>query len=95
MIEILFFVFVVLQGIDFVTTTKALKLGLTEGNPLLAKLFSKMPAEKGLLLVKLALVALVGGLLLLGLIAEITLGILVLAYVAIAANNLIHIRKAT
>ena len=93
MIEILFFAFVVLQGIDFLTTTKALRMGLTEGNPLLVRLFKAMPAEKGLLLVKLASVVLIGGLLLFGLVAEITLSILVLVYLGIAANNIYRIKR--
>ena len=93
MIEILFIAFVLLQGVDYVTTTKALRMGLSEGNPILAKLFKAMPAEKAMLLVKLASVVLVGVPLLFGLIAEITLSILVLVYLGIAANNIYRIKR--
>ena len=95
MIEILFVAFVVLQAIDFLTTRKGLQLGLAEGNPIMARLFRAMPAERSLLLVKLAMVVAIGAAVFFEQMDEVALAILVAIYAAVALNNAYRIRRAS
>ena len=95
MIEILFIAFVLLQGVDYVTTTKALRMGLSEGNPIMARLFRAMPAERSLLLVKLAMVVAIGAAVFFEQMDEVALAILVAIYAAVALNNAYRIRRAS
>ena len=85
--------FIALQLADYLTTLRGLRAGGREANPVMAALFRKVKPELGLALVKLAIVAVVGALVLFDAI-YMELFVAVAIYAAIVANNLYQIRKA-
>ena len=95
MTEILVSLFVLLQAGDYITTVKALKLGLTEGNPVLSKLFKKSRPEAALAVVKLIIVAATIIAAITGSLHDYALIALCVIYLAIVINNLIQIRRTT
>ena len=95
MTEILVSLFVLLQAGDYITTVKAIKLNLAEGNPLLVKLFRKFKPETSLAIVKLVIVGAVIAAAITGSLHDYALVALCVIYLAIVVNNLIQIRRAT
>lgn len=92
MIELLVLL-VLLQVADAATTVKGISLGLSEGNPLIAKMFNKMNPVVGLVAIKgvvISLILLAHYMSLLHLYALIALCVI---YGLVVVNNVIMINK--
>ena len=92
MIELLS-ILVLLQVADAITTIKGISLGLSEGNPVVAKVFKKLSPVAGIVSVKVIVVSMILLAHYMSLLHLYALIALCVVYGLIVVNNVIRIRK--